>query len=408
MKIIVEVNNNNNSIKRIKENKIFDLGSMSSTLEDLLSNTYIQINEDITPILKITDLNGDINYYSIVYNAEQNASIDYILEISSDNLLKISTENLTGFKSDNENIATIIQRCANNDFRQAHGTLMNSNRMFVGTRGSSRVAMYYDLDDLSNRDLIDIPDIVGVTQGIETVCPTQVLNEWAAPISNTRKLIQFTDIDDVSQYVIHDITGWTNANRGFGGSASITSDGTFLYIQTEKSGVYNEPCIAKIDLSDFSLVSDDVLVFTNTNGAHCGAMTDTQWLVGASSGTNSSLIRTDISDMSNVQMPLGMSTLTDDMAMIPSAVLGFSCVVVGSEAEQNDGLNVAIINVDDMKVARRLPFLPTLGLFFDPLTNTLYSCAIAGFIQSMDISNIMSFENDDDPYTLFFKRCDTK
>jgi len=298
---------------------------------------------------------------------------------------------------DNENVATIIQRCAAGDFTRAHGTLNVYNRYFIGCRESTRVAMYYDIDDLSNRDLIDIPDIVPASfQGIETACLDLgvAINTWHAPISNSRKLIHFLDFDDVSDYIVYDITGWTNANRGFGGSGNISTDGTYLYVQTEESATYNQPCIAKIDLSDFSLVSDDLLDYGNGNGSHSGALTSNGWLVGANSGSDCYLNRVDPSDMSNVELRLNIDSLTDDMLSLPDTFLGFGAVIVASEFEQTDGLNALLVNVDDMAIVKKLPFLPSYGVFFDEVNGILFNMAISGFIQSLDINNILSAEFD--------------
>ena len=55
MKIVVTVNQNNNSITKLNEFQKFNIGTITTTLQALLDAATIQINENITPILVWTD-----------------------------------------------------------------------------------------------------------------------------------------------------------------------------------------------------------------------------------------------------------------------------------------------------------------------------------------------------------------
>lgn len=91
MKVIVDINNNNNAIKRVKESKIFDMGTISTDLATLIANQHIQIDENTVPILKVTNTIGDVEYYLVIDYANSNNAGDYVSDITTANLIKIST-----------------------------------------------------------------------------------------------------------------------------------------------------------------------------------------------------------------------------------------------------------------------------------------------------------------------------
>lgn len=97
MKILVKLNKNIATPKQIKTFKVFDLGTVTTSLNDLLNNSYIEIDSDVLPILKINEENG-IKYYLINALGETPNLIypyytdDFTKEITINDLILINNE----------------------------------------------------------------------------------------------------------------------------------------------------------------------------------------------------------------------------------------------------------------------------------------------------------------------------
>ena len=77
MKILVTINTNTATPKHIKSFKVFDLGEVVTTIDDLLDVSSIQITDDILPILKITDVDGEKQYLVNGLGEPSNGIIPY-------------------------------------------------------------------------------------------------------------------------------------------------------------------------------------------------------------------------------------------------------------------------------------------------------------------------------------------
>ena len=64
MKILVRFNKNIAIPRQVKSFKLFDLGIVSTTIDDLLDSTTIEIDDQTLPILKINN-SSFIEYYLI-------------------------------------------------------------------------------------------------------------------------------------------------------------------------------------------------------------------------------------------------------------------------------------------------------------------------------------------------------
>ena len=77
MKILVKFNKNIATPKQVKSFKVFDLGEVVTTIDDLLDVSSIQITDDILPILKITDEDGEKQYLVNGLGEPSNGIIPY-------------------------------------------------------------------------------------------------------------------------------------------------------------------------------------------------------------------------------------------------------------------------------------------------------------------------------------------
>lgn len=96
MKILVNINNNIAKPKLIKSFKVFDLGEVITTIDDLLDVSSIQITDDILPILKITDVDGEKQYLVNGLGEPSNGIIPYYTDdfekdITIDDLILINS-----------------------------------------------------------------------------------------------------------------------------------------------------------------------------------------------------------------------------------------------------------------------------------------------------------------------------
>ena len=91
MKVIIEVNDNNNSLKKINQFKLYDLGQVSTTIDDLIFDKIIQIDETILPVLRITDINDVPRFYLINNLNKYNFKLDFLAEVNEEDLIEITS-----------------------------------------------------------------------------------------------------------------------------------------------------------------------------------------------------------------------------------------------------------------------------------------------------------------------------
>ena len=300
-----------------------------------------------------------------------------------------------------ENIAKIITTCGANDFQNAHGTTDIYNRIFIGTRVSNRIAMYYDKNNLSDKTILDVPEINPLEeQGVEAACSGVGENKFYALISNTTKLIQFNDINNLSDYTIFDFPT-LGLGVGFGGSGSILTDGLYLYIASEKSSLYPNPSLIKIQLSDKSVISVTPLTYTNGNGTHTGVMTDIGYALFACNGAGGEVAVVDTSTMDFTIYPLGIDGITDDSDYIPPGfTISNPTAFFISENPTTGNKCLAKFNLDDFSV-QTLDLMPSLCVKVDVDNGLLYSACRYGYIEVVDLSQPdLTIKSISDVYTL--------
>lgn len=302
------------------------------------------------------------------------------------------TENTGNFNTGgatpiNENTVKIKRRNTASDFIKAHGTCNLYDRMFIGTRQSKRVAMYYDMNDFTNKTLIDISEINPTDQGIESATPLTSLNKIVAPISNSRTLLVFENMDDISDYTPYVYAG-LSAGVGFGASCGVVNDGTYILIASEKNNTYTTPTLFRINISDYSIDDTAPFPFGNGNGAHAGVSVD-GYNVFTNNGSACFLASVNMSDLTYTEMDLEMDAITDDIVGIPFGnPLGYTAVAVLSEGSEPNGLNLAIINMDEMTIAYKVKCLPGIGMIYDEVNECLYIGSHLGYIQKVNLADL--------------------
>lgn len=91
MNIIIQ---KDNSITNTQP-KIYDLGQISTTLQDLLDESQVYITSDQLTVLKITDVDDNVNYYLLPIDNFKNGESIYGLgqDITVDNLISLNGSN---------------------------------------------------------------------------------------------------------------------------------------------------------------------------------------------------------------------------------------------------------------------------------------------------------------------------
>jgi len=285
-----------------------------------------------------------------------------------------------------ENIATILKRCPNNDFRNAHGTLFVNDKYYVGTRGAGTFIAYNDLDNINNpanRTVITIPSVTSL-QGIESVCYDAVNNKIYFAISNTTKLVVINDPDDITDYTVHTIAGMGSLK--FSGSAPIISNGTSIFIVSETDV---NPSLFKISCANFTLTSTTAMSFGNGHGAHSGYISpDGLWGYFANNGSNCYFARVNLTTLAVTSIFVG-DGITDDMVYIPSFPLLKNCVALFSVIPSPNNKSCILVNVEDttMSIIDNIDFQPSFGGCYDELNGILYSVSTNGFIESVNLND---------------------
>ena len=105
MKILVRFNKNISTPRQVKSFKVFDLGVVTTTIDDLLDITTIEIDDQTLPILKLTD-NSIIKYY-LINNVGLTPGLtypyytdDFTKDITINDLILISLGNNIGNHSE--------------------------------------------------------------------------------------------------------------------------------------------------------------------------------------------------------------------------------------------------------------------------------------------------------------------
>ena len=303
-----------------------------------------------------------------------------------------------------ESRATIINRCPDNDFRNAHATKIINGKIYLGTRADGVTATvlkcYNNLNDLTNSDTITMPLAGTGVNGIENICYDEVNGKLYSTLSNTRKLLVINDLDDITDYEIIDVAMTTGLI--FGASSAIVTDGTHIYVATET----NPPYFIKIATSDFSVVQEEEWVGGNM-GAHSGTIAaETGYAAFLNSGgTPPLLAKVDLTDLSytTVEMPIGV--YTDDCAFVPAFPLSYNAVVTVCENRNTGSKGGVIINLDSMDVddVKTVDLLPGLGVFYvtDGITFEIYNVALAGFVERVDVEALsIALDTDADQKNL--------
>lgn len=274
------------------------------------------------------------------------------------------TNNLT------ENAVDIIQTNPIGDFVKSHGNkyVPEHGIYLVGLRGRGRLLVYTNMDDLSERIILDIPGVTPVTEGIEAICYCDVVDKVFFPISNTNKIVSIDDMENLSNFTVHTISGMGSLK--FSGSSPIMSDGTHIYIHSETS---NTPTIFKIRISDYALIDSEVMDWGNGSGAHTGTISpDKLFGYFGNNGSNGYSAKVQLSNLTVVESkPTGLNSITDDMLYLD----GFPFtdhIVLLQEFPAKGNRNVAIIDASTMEVVLRVDVMPSFGAIYNSELGIIY------------------------------------
>lgn len=303
-----------------------------------------------------------------------------------------------------ESRATIINRCPDNDFRNAHSSKLINGKIYLGTRADGVTApvlkCYNNIDNLTDSDTITMTLAGTGVNGIENICYDEVNGKLYSTLSNTRKLLVVNNLDDITDYDIIDVAMTTGLL--FGASSAIVTDGAHIYVATETTPAY----FIKIATSDFSVAQEEEWVGGNM-GAHSGTIDVSSGFAYFlnSGGTPPLLAKVDLTDLSytTVEMPIGV--YTDDCAFVPAFPLSYNAVVTVCENRNTGSKGGVLINVDSMDVddVKTVDLLPGFGVFYvtDGITFQIYNVALAGFVERVDVEALsLALDTDADQKNL--------
>ncbi len=208
------------SIKRVQEFQEYDLGQITTTLQDLLDNSSITVDSNIIPILKILSIDDIVKKY-LIKNLTENIynTSDYITgqDLTENDLLLITGDN------------------------QTSGTTVNTafvNKAYLATMTVAHDAINpnFETDLVGNLDLT----VTGTENGDSGLVNLYFSDTETATINGVKSLSITGDGEMIPVYFIHDTDGikWYDAREAI--NPDLTSiqtqiddkanqDGTILY-----------------------------------------------------------------------------------------------------------------------------------------------------------------------------------
>lgn len=140
MIVIVQINENVNSEKKIKEFKEFDLGEVTTTLDDLLNSKYIQIDENQIPIIKVTE--DDVETRYIVNNINnEDATGSFQSLITSADLIQIGGGGSSSTPGLQEVLNTNPSAISTDGFSGIDATIESASIILFAGDGTDEAAM---------------------------------------------------------------------------------------------------------------------------------------------------------------------------------------------------------------------------------------------------------------------------
>lgn len=295
-----------------------------------------------------------------------------------------------------ENTITFKQFSAKGDFKKAHSLVYTNNKAYLGTRENNRILCYNDLNNLKDVTIVDLPGFVS-GNGIETMFYDEDTDKIYFPIGQSTKIGVINDMDDITDWTIHDIDDMGLLN--FSGSSPIIVNENGIWICSETT---TNPSLFRINKTTFALMSTTPMPFGNGQGAHTG-ICNTDKSIGyfANNGDNCGFasVTLDNSITITVIENVGLNAITDDSLYIPQFPFGYNSVMLIAEFPNYDNKNAVFINVDDMEVGSYLDCLPSFGATYNETLNLLYMFSVNivtdssgggldGFIELIDLNKV--------------------
>lgn len=324
---------------------------------------------------------NEVDVYEL--NSEIKADISNIIELQTTfKSIGFANFNSAGATATNLQListAKIINRCPDNTFRNAHGSITIGTTQYYGTRTSAPDLLRFpDPNNLTDYQKITLPS--SSYGSIEYLAYSEVTGKIYSCLS-TDKLLVVNDIDDITDYDIIDLTisdGVINAG------AVILVDDNYIYIGT--NGTPNSYFI-KLDITDYSEVAN--VQWTGRPAIHSAVWNpDKSVMRFCQNGTACYRALINPIDLSYTEKYIGDS-ITDDIAYVTNIfAYNFFDMVIYPAENRFLGTKGCYVENPDTEEIYALDCLPSYGICIDYDNSLILFATIEGSVEVFTFQSI--------------------